>query len=544
VSVTNDLVFERHILDNVHGYIGLTPLESKIEKLPIFKRLQDISQLGLVRRLFPGALHNRYIHSLGVMHMVDRMAMHIGEFSIAERRILRLAGLLHDIGHYPLSHDLEKVYMQKASGKLGSKTPEDFREKALDDISEFIESCEEDYIGKFDLHLTLRKPSHHEKMARIVLESSSAIKMYIAEDIRNGYFCDSKEENGHWKDCRDDNVINKIAEGIIHYICAIIEGHADYEGLVIDNNKYFDKYFPAFLQLMHSELDADRMDYMLRDASFSGLAFSTFDLGLLLQSLAMKKHTDKWKVINGDPETYSVERSIFIVGVKPEGVACADQFLLNRYLAYTQIIHHKYASVIAKMLRAVVHWMIDEPGRYGFYDVKKLKEVISKHENDNRYYAFTDTSFFAQLAKINNDPDATDTIKKFADLLSKFSTPKLISEAEKILSDIDKKQKEKAEEAFSSVSALADDSLPLFYNQKVTAHLKKDKFEDRLKRFSDSKNPALSNEKLTNFRLDRLMEGLAVIDSDEISLLIDHKMSSLRHMSDTQTTFYREYKIS
>lgn len=55
-----EIVFVNHILDNVHGFIGLTKLEDRIERLPIFKRLQDISQLGLVKRIFPGALHNRY----------------------------------------------------------------------------------------------------------------------------------------------------------------------------------------------------------------------------------------------------------------------------------------------------------------------------------------------------------------------------------------------------------------------------------------------------------------------------------------------------
>ena len=71
---TKEMVFVNYILDNVHGFIGLTFMEDKIERLPIFKRLQDISQLGLVKRIFPGALHNRYIHSLGVMHRSNGIA--------------------------------------------------------------------------------------------------------------------------------------------------------------------------------------------------------------------------------------------------------------------------------------------------------------------------------------------------------------------------------------------------------------------------------------------------------------------------------------
>jgi len=52
MAVTKEIVFENYVLDNVHGFIGLTFMEDKIERLPVFKRLQDISQLGLVKRIF------------------------------------------------------------------------------------------------------------------------------------------------------------------------------------------------------------------------------------------------------------------------------------------------------------------------------------------------------------------------------------------------------------------------------------------------------------------------------------------------------------
>ena len=66
-----------HILDNIYGQIGLTEVEKYIERLPIFKRLHNISQLGLVKLIFPCALHTRYTHSIGVMHIAGEMAMRI-----------------------------------------------------------------------------------------------------------------------------------------------------------------------------------------------------------------------------------------------------------------------------------------------------------------------------------------------------------------------------------------------------------------------------------------------------------------------------------
>ena len=94
-----------HILDNIYGQIGLTDVEKTIERLPIFKRLHDISQLGLVNWVFPCALHTRYTHSVGVMHIAGEMAQHINInmdeefFDDSDIQIIRLAGMLHDIGH-------------------------------------------------------------------------------------------------------------------------------------------------------------------------------------------------------------------------------------------------------------------------------------------------------------------------------------------------------------------------------------------------------------------------------------------------------------
>ena len=66
-----------HILDNIYGQIGLTDVENQIERLSMFKRLHNWSQLGLVKWIFPCALHTRYTHSIGVMHVAGEMANHI-----------------------------------------------------------------------------------------------------------------------------------------------------------------------------------------------------------------------------------------------------------------------------------------------------------------------------------------------------------------------------------------------------------------------------------------------------------------------------------
>ena len=118
-----------HILDSLYGQIGITEVEKQIERLAIFKRLHSVSQLGLVNWIFPCALHTRYTHSIGVMHVAGQMAEHINQnvwkplggknfFDDCDIQIIRLAGLLHDIGHYPMSHNVEQAY-RDAGNKIG-----------------------------------------------------------------------------------------------------------------------------------------------------------------------------------------------------------------------------------------------------------------------------------------------------------------------------------------------------------------------------------------------------------------------------------------
>lgn len=105
----NDIKFVGRVLDNVHGFIYYTRAEELIMNTLLFKRLQSIKQLSIVNWVFPGSEHTRYIHSLGVMYIADKIALRLN-LSSDERKIVRLAGLLHDIGHYPLSHVCEFPY--------------------------------------------------------------------------------------------------------------------------------------------------------------------------------------------------------------------------------------------------------------------------------------------------------------------------------------------------------------------------------------------------------------------------------------------------
>jgi hypothetical protein len=91
------------VRDPVHGFISYGQEEQDLLDTRPLQRLRGIRQLALTSLVYPGATHARFEHSLGAMHIAGRMAAHLS-LSKRETRLLRLAALLHDVGHFPLSH--------------------------------------------------------------------------------------------------------------------------------------------------------------------------------------------------------------------------------------------------------------------------------------------------------------------------------------------------------------------------------------------------------------------------------------------------------
>jgi len=94
--------------DPVHGAVQVDELEWLLIQSRPVQRLKGIKQLGLVDAVYPGASHTRFEHSLGTMYVAGLMASRLG-LSREEVRKVRLAGLLHDLGHSAFSHAVEGV---------------------------------------------------------------------------------------------------------------------------------------------------------------------------------------------------------------------------------------------------------------------------------------------------------------------------------------------------------------------------------------------------------------------------------------------------
>ena len=104
------------IIDPIHDFIRVYDHELSIIDNPIFQRLRRIRQLSGAHLTYPAAQHTRFEHSLGVMHIASQAGHALHEKGILKSddiEILRLSGLLHDIGHGPFSHLFEEIIQEK-----------------------------------------------------------------------------------------------------------------------------------------------------------------------------------------------------------------------------------------------------------------------------------------------------------------------------------------------------------------------------------------------------------------------------------------------
>ncbi len=104
------------IIDPIHDFIRVYGPELRIIDSPIFQRLRGIRQLSGAHLTYPGAQHTRFEHSLGVMHIASQAGQALKEKGILKTddiKNLRVAALLHDIGHGPFSHLFEEILQQR-----------------------------------------------------------------------------------------------------------------------------------------------------------------------------------------------------------------------------------------------------------------------------------------------------------------------------------------------------------------------------------------------------------------------------------------------
>ena len=142
------------INDPVYGFISIkTPLLFDLIEHPYFQRLRYIKQLGMTHLVYPGALHTRFHHALGAMHLMQLAIEHLQskghDITKEEEEAACVAILLHDIGHGPFSHALEHTIVEGVSHEKISRL--------------FMASLNEEFDGQLDLALQIFNNQHPKK---------------------------------------------------------------------------------------------------------------------------------------------------------------------------------------------------------------------------------------------------------------------------------------------------------------------------------------------------------------------------------------------
>lgn len=546
-----------HILDNIHGHIGLTEVEREIEKTPIFKRLQNISQLGLVNRVFPCALHNRYTHSIGVMYVADQMSQGM-VLDDNERQLLRLAGLLHDIGHYPLSHNVEQAYKNywKSSHAVSNV---DWESNCLIKIPAILHEnyqAEDDY----ELKLSGSKGYHHEVIGAEIIKTNPTIRE-IVEHYFVTYERDSKKFLNPFfkkegKDEYDDAEIAAITDSLLDDIAGIVIGNIQKE------SEYFKKY-SLFVQLIHSEMDADNIDYLLRDATFSGTTYGILDMGVLINSLRV------CEVISPEEKPY------YIVGIDPKGIGCVEQFFLNRYLAYTQIVHNKYVSILeAMMVHAVEFFLSDLDSGYTYRDILN----IAKMKNNNLSYLYFTDNYILDF--INNFDFAKSSCSGLTKNILKQLRTYLAFPVDPVYgciftgNDLSRMQNEykvskcraDIERVNKAISSCLDNGQKVdsdtkkeafayrFESKVITSQIPQDQFKAIQERYNQSVNELDRAKGFFNYDYDRVANGIPIIECTDVlhyspdhkslpELIVDSSKSALKDIYKLSYCVLRKYNL-
>lgn len=275
------------IRDPIHGTQKFTKRELAIIDTRAVQRLRGIKQLGMADLAYPGATHTRYAHALGVMHVAGRVfdtvtADHDLDPQDADRLLgtLRLAALFHDLGHAPLSHSTELLMPPVDRLPLG---PWCVRPR------------------KEDGHP--RRATHEDYTLAIVLDSP------LTEVIR--------EQMGAVGVCPED-----VAALLSDYPPPSLADRFVVAGR---------DWRPFLRQCVSSELDVDRMDYLLRDSYFAGVPYGRFDLEWLLENL---------RIAERDPPRPGAPRPVHL-GIAARASFGFEDFLLSRFHMFLAVyLHH------------------------------------------------------------------------------------------------------------------------------------------------------------------------------------------------------------
>ena len=289
--------------DPVWSTIYLTAFEIVIVDCPLFQRLRRIRQLGVVHWIYPGATHTRFEHSLGCLFQVQELITAINRqiessspqekgISPDQRCVLRLTALCHDLGHNVMSHVFENAFRSTVTFSTLSN-----------DFVEQHPNTEGVQLSEIFAYYIIGSPAFGEL---VTLGQKLTDERHLPPD-------------------------------------AIAQAQKAIVGEVM-----FDDV-PLLQELISGPFDADKLDYMQRDATMAGIPRVTDVARLVRKVRAMRLAADELpsaiaRVVKKEPPSY------LIFGIAPSGARTLDELLLARLLLFDKVYRHQKVRAVEGMI--------------------------------------------------------------------------------------------------------------------------------------------------------------------------------------------------
>ncbi|HXH76021.1 MAG TPA: HD domain-containing protein [Bacteriovoracaceae bacterium] len=335
------------VFDPLYGFINLTTLEWEIIHTPFYQRLRWIKQLGFTFYTFPGAEHSRYGHSIGVMFnahkILQRLGKAVSEHELLDDKFSSSEKSFHQsIRLAALLHDLGTFMFSHTTEMSYIRFGETTNEKQ----------------GK-------GHPDDHEHLGSYIIKNT---------DYPRGITYILKQHK------QDPQKISNLVKGVDPSILAC--------------------------QILHSEVDCDRMDYLLRDAHYSGIKYGTYDRDYLLHHFRVAN-------VNGHD----------IVAINHNALHAVEDFLMARFAWYSQVIRSARGARFDAIAEEICFYML-EKGK--IYSYSQLMDMIAN--DPDKFYTFNDQYFMQQvhLCYTSGKFDKNPRIKDLAYCLLFAKAPKTI----------------------------------------------------------------------------------------------------------------------
>ncbi len=367
------------IFDPLYGFITITPLEWEIIHTPFYQRLRWIKQIGFSFYTFPGAEHSRFGHSIGVMFNAHKIFESIGKTvsdeELADAKCLSKEKIRHQsLRLAALLHDLGTFCFSHTTEMAYINFAETTNQKN-----------------------SKGHPDDHEHLGSYIIKNT---------DYEGGITYALKKYG------IEPQTISDLVKGIAPDILAN--------------------------QILHSEVDCDRMDYLLRDAHYTGLNYGTYDRDYLLHHFCTVDVTEKE-----------------VLAIKHNALHCVEDFLNARFAWYSQVVRSARGAKYDALAEEVTYYLL-EKGMIHSYS-----QLLDMIKNDPYgFYAFNDQYFMTLLHRSFTEGvfDKDVRMKEIVECLLFEKSPRTIRDEafrQRILNQDDPKYHEKyRKKAFEKVKEI------------------------------------------------------------------------------------------